>query len=237
MKKFKQKRNVHKKFQFSFLEKHIIVAFLLNMKSIYLPYYNVFITPYLIGVRRKHSFFNISYLISQVRNMLYQIYLHSFFKGLIVIFSSDQTSDWAIGHRLFYYFPNWPNGFLTNFRHQVRRMYLQHRYKRSVKSHDYSCSALFVTKKPQLPTIAISFGIHNHWFYNEAHHLRLVQFGPDMQSNVLPFNNSIIPRTVMLRLIREAILAAKLDDRYFFLHKRLKTKKVSVKKIFDMQKN
>lgn len=216
----KKPRNL-KKYKFSCLEKHIIVSVLLNAKALVGWYYNVFIAPYLIGLRKKHSVFNVYYLISQVRKMLYTVYLHSYFKELIVIFSADRYYDMSLGKKLFYFFSEWPNGFLTNFKKLTRRFLMEKRYKKASELHISCFSTYFVRRKPQLPTIAISFSTHNHWFYNEAHRLRLIQFGPDtLQSHVLPFNNRYIPTGVMLRLIREAVIAAKLDNRIFFINNR-----------------
>jgi hypothetical protein len=221
MKIFIRKKKNLKKYKFSFLEKHIIVSILLNAKFLVGWYYNVLITQYLIGIRRKHSVLNCYFLISQARKMLYDVYLHSYFKELIVIFSSDHICDMALGKGLFYFFSEWPDGFLTNFRLLIRRYIMDKRYRNTSELSISSISAYFVTKRPQLPTIAISLGDHYHWFFNEAHHLGLIQYGPDTpQSNVLPFNHRYGPISIMLRLIRESIIAAKLDDRLFFINKR-----------------
>jgi len=148
--------------------------------------------------------------------MLYTIHLHSYSKELIVILATNQTLE--LGYRKFYLFPRWLPGFLTNYKQLMRRVLAETRYKRMSKLTRILAGALRVKRNPQLPTLAISLSIHNHWFYTEAHHLGLTQYtnSDALHTNILPFNRKYLPVNVMLRLIRETIITARLDDRMYF---------------------
>lgn len=229
MKRYKPKYQYKFKYKFSFLEKHIILRFLLNTKFIYGPFYNVTLRPYVIAKLYKNTLFNLYFFIIQLRKMLYMVYLHSYMHELIIIFAANQIGSESIGYKKFYFFTNWAPGFLTNFRMLMRRKLAEYRYLRTPKNISTFIGALFVKKIPRLPTLALSFSTFNHWFYHEAHRLNLLKFtafDKSIPSNspVLTFNKSYLPIAVMLRLVRETIFASKLDERFFFINFYKKTK-------------
>jgi hypothetical protein len=222
MKQFKLKYRYKFKYKLSFLEKHIILRFLLNTKFVYGPYYNITVRPYVIARLYKNTLFNLYSFIIQLRKMLYMIYLHSYMHELIIIFAANQRGSESIGYKKFYYFTNWSPGFLTNFRILMRRKLAEHRYLRTPEKVATFIGALYVKKIPRLPTLALSFSTFNHWFYQEAHRLNLLKFtalDKSIPSNspILTFNKSYLPIQVMLRLVRETIFASKVDERFFFI--------------------
>jgi len=109
----------------------------------------------------------------------------------------------------------------------MRRSLAETRYRKHSKLVNILSGALKVKRIPQLPTFSVSLAAHNHWFTNEALHLKLTSFStiPQYNANLLTFNKKYLPIAIMLRLIRETLFAAKLDDRLFFkkyCRKRLK---------------
>jgi len=214
-----------RKYAFSFLERQIVIKFLINSKFNVGALYHPLISQFVIGTRRKRCLYNLYFLLTQIRKMLYLIFLHTFFKEKIVVLSTKEVTE-SLGIKAFFLFSTWFPGFLTNFKQLMRRARAETRYMKHSKLANKLSSALRVKRIPQLPTFSVSLSAHSHWFINEALHLKLISFSTRSQynANLLPFNKKRLPTAIMLRLIRETIFASKLNDRLFF--KRFRKKKI-----------
>jgi hypothetical protein len=217
MKKISHRSQCHFRYTLSFLEKHIIIKFLVARKFHYGPMVNVMVRPYLIGLRRNTSLFNIYIFLFQMRKMLYMIQLHSYSRKLIVILATNPQINQR-AYRKFYLFTHWLPGFLTNFRQLMCRALAETRYRQTTKLTEILSGALYIKHNPQLPTLTVSLTARNHWFYTEGHHLGLIQLSNSAapHTEILPINRSYLPIHIILQLVRETIIAASLEDRYYF---------------------
>jgi hypothetical protein len=226
---YKHSYKILHRHQLSFLEKRITIKFLVGTKFHYGPLNTPNVISYFMATRSSTSLVNIFFLINQIRKTLSLISLNSYHKGMTVI-SGLSLQHVTLRTRCFYLFSPWYHGFLTNFSTTMRHAMLDKMFS-IINDRHIPIDIVNIQRVPQLPTYHLAVQLQ-HWACNEAASLRIPQtISVDSEiplsnysaTNILAFNNSTVPSTILILLSRESIISSKLDDKLFFLKNRLQS--------------
>lgn len=214
----------------SFCEKRLTMMFTTNARMHIGPKLYQNTKPLILGTRQNTTISNINSLIMNLRKMLMLVNIISNYRGLILVSGETTHKYMGAGGRLFYALSPWSNGFLTNFPTLLRHALTDKQLQRSHPRH-IPMSAINLKKAPQLPAYHVALQ-QQHWACNEAGSLLLPQtininknhshslYHPQATLNISYVAS--LPYGALVFLIRDAIISAKIQEKFFFLSLRPK---------------
>lgn len=196
-----------------------------------------YIVPRVMAVRNNHAVFNNNLLLLTLRKVLLLVSTFTLFKKQLIINSVGEhkpLSDATVGtigyharNRFLYSKLKWVGGTISNFRRIIRAVYFSRKLPKELETtrrikFQKATVGLWLRKIPQLPSLFLSL-IDHHWSLNEAKtvDLKTVQI-IESHYALLPaeinlfMSSSLLSTTLLIVLIKEAVVNALTRERNFF---------------------